>query len=114
MRSLQCAADGLSMAAGSRKIYKTENHHVFSNKHSRYTPQYKEIMERNNMTLTQKENIIALEGHSGRHTTAYHEFMLNALINLDSLSGGNASVFYEGFMLIVRFLMDNSWLPYAK
>ena len=112
--TLKSAAKGLNMAMGVKDTSRTEKHHVASNKNQRYTPQYKEIFDRYNMLLNAKENIVPLEGHSGRHTNAYHNFIFTSLCELDAIAKGNSQVFYEGFMVIVDFLRENPWLPYAK
>ena len=102
------------MATGRRNNPSSERHHALSNKHKSYTPQYQEITDRYNMSLDAKENIVELQGHRGRHTNAYHYFMLEALTNLDSIANGNTDTFYEGFRIIIQFLVDNDWLPYAR
>ena len=114
VQSMQDAASGLSMASGHKYTGNPEKHHILSNKHSKYTPQYQEILERNDMMLNQRENIVELTGHHGRHSNAYHDLMLNALITVEEISCGNQEEFYKGFMLIVDFVKENPWLPYAK
>lgn len=66
------------------------------------------------MSLENSMNVVPLKGHSGRHTTAYHDFMLSNLRELDAIAMGNQDVFKKGFFLIVDFLVENPWLPYAK
>ena len=112
--TLRCAAKGLNMAMGVKDTSKTEKHHIASNKNQKYTPQFKEITDRYNMSLNAKENIISLEGHSGRHTNAYHNFVLISLRELDAIADQNCQVFYEGFKVLVEFIRENPWLPYAK
>ena len=114
VQSMQDAANGLNMAMGGRHFTSSERHHVLSNKHKTYTPQYKEVTDRYNMELSMKENIVELQGHSGRHTNAYHNFMLSSLNNLDAIANGNIPRFNEGFLLIVDFLKNNPGLPYAR
>ena len=112
--TMRSAVKGLNMAMGMKNTSSTEKHHAASNKNKTYTPQFKEIFDRYNMSLNAEENIIPLEGHSGRHTNAYHNFILMSLSELDAIARGNSQLFYEGFMLIVDFVRDNPWLPYAK
>ena len=114
MRTLQSAADGLKMASGQKITTVSENHHIFSDKNKTYTPQYKEIAERYDMSLNSQENMLYLQGHKGRHTNAYHDLMLTTLKNLDLIANGNPSIFYEGMAIIKAFIELNPALPYAK
>lgn len=114
MRTLQNATDGLNMAMGQRNAFRTENHHLFSNKNKTYTPQYQAIMKRYEMSLTAPENIVPLKGHSGRHTNVYHKFMLNALYSIDNTAGGNVELFKQGLNIMQNFIITNPGLPYAK
>lgn len=75
---------------------------------------YKEITDRYNYSLDHKSNIVLLEGHRGRHTNAYHEFMLFAITQLDILAPGDLAVFIDGMWVINGFILDNPQLPYAK
>ena len=113
-QSLQDAASGLTMATGSKVYIGTERHHIFSDKSQKYTPQYKEITDKYEFKLNQEENIIDLENHKGRHTNAYHEFMLEGLAALDNYAGGDRTRFLEGMLVIAGFLSENKWLPYAR
>ena len=112
--TLHHAAKGLQMASGQRNPGHIERHHVLSNKNKIYTPQFKEITDRYNMSLSAKENIISLPGHNGRHTNAYHDFMLSQLQLLDTIAAGSQEVFTEGFGIIKEFSDANPGLPYAK
>lgn len=114
MRTLQSATDGLNMALGQRNTLRTENHHLYSNKNKTYTPRYQAVMNRYGVLLSDSENIVPLRGHSGRHTNAYHEFMLNALYYIDNMAGGNVRIFKEGLGIMRDFLVNNPGLPYAK
>ena len=113
-QTLHHAARGLNMAMGNKNPMYTEYHHIFSNKNKTYSPQYQEILDRYNMSLDSQENIVELGGHRGRHTNAYHDFMLNALIGADQIAQGNLDEFDIGFMIIVDFLLTHQGLPYAK
>ena len=113
-RTLQSAADGLNMAMGQRNMAHVEQHHMFSNKNQQYTPQFKEIADRYDYSLNSQENIVALAGHSGRHTNAYHDTMLFYMTELDAIAAGNSDLFMTGIGIISSFLKDNPWLPYAK
>ena len=112
--TLQSAANGLNMAVGQRNMSVSEKHHIFSDKSKVYTPQYKEIMDRYDMAFDNQLNTVDLKGHRGRHTNAYHEFMLCTLISLDYLAAGSKELFYEGMRIIGDFILDNIGLPYAR
>ena len=113
-QSLKDAASGLTMATGQKAFANSERHHIYSDKNQKYTPQYKEITDRYNFSLSQQENIIELENHKGRHTNAYHNFMLVSLNALDKYAGGDRTRFLEGILVIAEFLNENKWLPYAR
>ena len=114
VRTLQSAANGLNMATGQRNMSVSEKHHIFSDKSKVYTPQFKEIADRYDMALNSEENRVSLPGHHGRHTTAYHEFMLCTIISLDYLSAGSKALFYKGMEIIAEFIANNPVLQYSK
>ena len=115
LQCLDCASSGLSMAVVERRVHAgTERHHIVSDKHSKYTPQYKEITDRYNYSLSQQENIVDLENHKGRHTNAYHEFILTGLQAADEYAGGDSTKFIDCMHAIAKYVEDNSWLPYAR
>ena len=113
-QTMHYAAKGLDMARGYRSSGPYEYHHIFSNKNKTYTPQYEAIVRRYDMSLDDTENIVYLQGHHGRHTIKYHELMLVTLQELDTIANGDISKFQEGFMLIVAFVKEFPWLPYAR
>jgi hypothetical protein len=114
LRTLQSAADGLSMAMGQRNYSKSQLHHVVPHSHKKYSPEHKEIADRYNYELASQENIISLNGHCGRHTKEYHDFISLGLNELDRIAIGSKSAFHEGMGIIKEFVKNNPWLPYAK
>ena len=102
------------MAAGVKDFSHIEKHHLLSDKHQAYTPQYKEITDRYNFALTQQENVVSLPGHQGRHTKAYHGFILCCLEELNSIANGDSVIFVEGIRLLGEFIQENYWIPYAR
>ena len=114
MRTMQGALDGLSMAMGNRNLTHTEQHHLLSDKHKTYTSQYTEVTDRYNYSLDHSSNIVPLEGHKGRHTKAYHDFMVFGLHTLDAIAANNQAIFIEGMYIIGQFVQEHSWLPYAR
>ena len=113
-RTLKYAADGLKMASGQRNLTHKEKHHIISNKNSTKTIGCKEIADRYNYSLDHPSNIVPLEGHRGRHTNAYHDFVTIAITKLDVLADGSTDAFVEGMKVLGKFIQDNLWLPYAQ
>ena len=89
----------------------TQNHHVISNKHKTYTPKFKEITDRFGLNLADDWNIISLKDHSGRHTNAYHEYILERITDIANKSA-NADEFLQGFQVLVDTLWSNPRIPY--
>jgi hypothetical protein len=114
LQSLKDAASGLNMAIGRNSFTRSERHHIFSDKNKTYTPQYKEIADRYNFSLSQKENIIELISHKGRHTNAYHSFMLESLKALDTYAAGDSAEFLRGIAAIAELIVEKPWIPYTK
>jgi hypothetical protein len=113
-QSLHDAVNGLNMAMGNKGSGFSEYHHIFSNKNKTYTPLYEAIVRKYDMSLEDPENIINLKGHHGRHTNVYHDFMLVALEELDTISAGDTKMFREGLLVIVSLFYEFPWLPYAR
>jgi hypothetical protein len=57
---------------------------------------------------------VRLEGHSGRHTNAYHTFIYSSIQSLDSIAKGSQDIFIEGMKILGKFIEKNPWLPYAR
>ena len=113
-RTLKYAADGLKQASGQRDLTRTENHHIISDKHSTKTIEYKEIVDRYNYSLDHNSNIVPLQGHRGRHTNAYHDFVAIAVTELDTIAAGSIDAFIQGMEILGKFIQENWWLPYAQ
>ena len=114
LQTLKDAASGLTMANGHNSFSGSERHHIFSDKNKTYTPQYQEIADRYNFSLSQQENIVELENHRGRHTNTYHNFMLQNLKALDIYAAGDSAEFLRGIAAIAELVIEKSWIPYAK
>ena len=113
-RTLKYAADGLKQASGQRDLTHKENHHLISNKHSTKDIECKEIAERYNYSLDHPSNQVALQGHRGRHTNAYHDFMAVAITELDAIAAGSTDAFIQGMKVLGEFNEEYWWLPYAR
>ena len=112
--TLQSAANGLNMAMGQRDMSKTQQHHIFSDKSQKYTPQFNEIAARYDYSLNSQQNIVSLPGHKGRHTVAYHDLMLWSIKELDTIANGNTDIFMVGIEVIAELFDEYPLLPYAK
>ena len=55
-----------------------------------------------------------LEGHRGRHTNAYHDFITVVITELDVLADGSIDAFIKGMQILGEFVKENWWLPYAQ
>ncbi len=113
-RTLKHAADGLKMASGQRDLTHKENHHLISNKRKVNPIECQEIIDRYNYSLNHPSNIVPLQGHSGRHTDAYHAFINNPITELDTIAAGSTDAFIKGMDVLGKFIEDNPWLPYAR
>ena len=86
-----------------------------TDKHSVRTPEYEEIIKRyDGYSLNSESNIIELNGHSGRHTNVYHDYILEAIIALDAAANGFIDIFIKGMEEIGKIVKGNPGLPYAK
>ncbi len=111
--SLRDGLKGLKMAAGQRDLSHKEKHHLISNKRT-LSKRCMEIITDYNYSLDDSSNIVSLEGHRGRHTNAYHEFIYYAIEELNSLAKGSYELFVEGMKVLGEFIQEYSWLPYAR
>ena len=114
VRTLKYAADGLTMASGQRDLTHVEKHHIITNKRNVNPIECQEIINQYNYSLNHPSNIVPLEGHSGRHTDAYHDFITVAITELDAIAAGSTDAFFKGMEVLGKYIQDNSWLPYAR
>ena len=112
--SMRDAAEGLSRASGERNAFSFENHHFLSNKSKTYTSEFQAITDNYGLSLNGTWNTAYMEGHRGRHTNAYHDFMLEQLEAIDAIAQGNYDDFIYGFSILKQFVIENNWLPYAR
>ena len=111
--ALKDGAKGLSMAMGEKTA--TQAHHLWSDKHSKYSNEYKKVIENKyGLDLKDDWNIRTLEHHQGRHTNAYHEFALEILGIIDSIAQNNVDMFLKGAQMFGDFLVENDWIPYGR
>lgn len=67
-------------------------HHFLTDKHSVFTPLFEAIVVKYGLTLNDAWNLESLP-HQGRHTTAYHQFVLAAVQKADKEAKGNVTKF---------------------
>lgn len=95
---------------------KGEWHHIASDKSlvSGYTAQYEKIFKNAGMSLQDNENLMFLQNHSGAHTIAYKEYVLNALTaSTKGLTGDMAkSALVEALNQLKLELIENPLMPY--
>lgn len=60
-------------------------HHIASNKNSRYTKQFEEIIDKYDLNLDGEWNKIIIP-HKGRHPREYHEYVLGEMLMIDAQS----------------------------
>ena len=90
----------------------TQKHHMLTNKNKSYTPKFREITDKYNLNLNKEWNIFEVEKHLGRHTSAYHEFMLARLKVIDLKANGDINVFMRDFNRLANYVMNNPEILY--
>ena len=113
-RTMKYAADGLKQASGQRDLTRKEDHHIITNKHQTRPIECKEIIDRYNYSLDHPSNLVPLQGHRGRHTNAYHDFITVVITELDVIADGSIDIFIEGMEILGKFIEENWWLPYGQ
>jgi RHS repeat-associated protein len=56
-----------------------QNHHIATNKNSLWTPRFKELFAKGGLSFEDEANKLGLEGHLGRHTNTYHQWVYDRL-----------------------------------
>lgn len=109
-------ADADDVVVDAGKKVKGEWHHIASDKSikSGFTEAYKKIFDKAGMTLDDEANIVFLEGHSGAHTNAYKQYVLDTL--LAATEGLSGSAYKEALLYALedlrQQLLENPRLPY--
>ncbi|MAT43334.1 MAG: hypothetical protein CL609_13420 [Anaerolineaceae bacterium] len=92
---------------------KGEEHHFISNKGDYWPKVFREITDKYKLDLNGDWNKRFLEGHNGRHTNAYHRWVLEKLKEIDISANGNVIEFLKQFEEnIKKPVMRNPRLPY--
>lgn len=95
----------------SEKVLKVDSlpkqtHHFLTNKNSKYTHQFEEVVEKYDLKLDGAWNK-ELMPHRGRHPNDYHDYMLNSIREIDNMASGNQSVFLSGFSDLKKEIINN-------
>lgn len=98
--------------AGLRKVERATEaaargqiHHIATDKaiKSGFTEKFQQIFERAGKSLQDPANKVFLEGHAGRHSPAYHQYVLDRLQNATrGLSGDAYTRALEGELRVLR------------
>ena len=96
-----------------------QEHHFATNKSKKYTNQFENIVNKYRLDLDEPWNKEFLQ-HQGRHPYAYHEFVLDEMLEIDNIAKGNKEVFLELFEENVKsvirenpdMLYKEYWLPH--
>jgi len=57
-----------------------QTHHIATNKHNSYwTPRFEKLFSKGGLSFEDESNKLMLEGHLGRHTNAYHQWVYDKL-----------------------------------
>ncbi|SFH57080.1 intein C-terminal splicing region [Pseudobutyrivibrio sp. OR37] len=76
-----------------------QTHHFATNKSKKYTPKFNKIVKKYGLNLDGNWNK-AMMPHQGRHTYAYHDYVLKNMEKIDSIARGDVKIFkslYKAF-----------------
>jgi autotransporter-associated beta strand protein len=104
-------ADRGDMEPGDQPYYLEngawQEHHFATNKNQFYTPQFKTILEKYDLTLGGAWNREIL-WQNGTHPEAYHDWVLEQLQAIDETAKGNVDVFLKLFETRVKQVVRNN------
>ena len=91
-----------------------EDHHYATDKHSKYSPEFKKIVKKYDLDLNGKWNKDLLP-HKGRHTEEYHKFVQKGMEQAQKEAGDDKEKFLELFNKYVKEpIRKNPDLMYKK
>ncbi len=93
---------------------KTQKHQMLSNKNKTYTKKFKSITDKYGLKLNSKDNVFEMKDHLGRHTIAYHEFMLQKIKSFDVIANGNRDIFMKYFKKLTDYVQAHPNVMYMK
>ncbi len=91
-----------------------QKHHFFSDKNKTFTPKFEEITSKYGLDLKNAWNIEPMSNHCGRHTIAYHEYMLEKLYSIHSEANGNQEIFLKLFNEVKQTIINTPEILYMR
>ena len=88
-------------------------HHLLSDKSSKYTPIYQQIVSKYGLKLNAAWNKVSVP-HQGPHSAAYHNFMIDQLTQIDKVANGNQQTFLDLFNVLKQHIINNPGILYNK
>ena len=103
-----------SGSTGNNKPEKPlQTHHIASPINTKYTPQFKRITDKYGLDLDDDWNKIVIP-HCGRHTNAYHDYVLAQMHKIDPVANGNTEAFLSEFESLKREIAANYDMLYSN
>ena len=99
------------MQAGTVQV--KQKHHFLTNKHSKFTPKFREITDKYGLKLNDPWNVEMLT-HKGRHATEYHKYMLEAVRGIDKIASGDQAIFLAKFQGVKNTVIQNPAMMYKN
>ncbi|SHH28624.1 DNRLRE domain-containing protein [Clostridium grantii] len=97
-----------------RGVFKPlQMHHFATNKNKLFTPQFKKIVGKYGLNLNGDWNK-ALMPHQGRHTNAYHNYILKEIKRIHSIAKGDKTKFLKLFNRLKQDVINDPNILYKK
>jgi len=96
---------------GSETSKPNQVHHFASNKSSKYTGEFENIIGKYNLDLNGDWNKASLP-HQGRHPYAYHQYILDNMRKFDKIANGDTNKFLKLFGQMKQKVIDNPDMLY--
>lgn len=87
---------------------------MLSNKNKTYTPRFRAITDKYDLNLNKQWNIRPVFHHLGRHTNAYHDFMLGQINAIDGIANGDTGIFLVYFNALSDYVVAHPGIMYLK
>ena len=85
---------------------------MLTNKNKNYTNQFREITDKYGLDLNGKWNIRSVTNHIGRHSTHYHQFMLQKVKSFDVVAAGDTAKFLKYFNILSDYVATHTAILY--
>lgn len=89
-----------------------QKHHIMTNKNKKFTPQFQEIANKYDFDLNGSANIRSISNHMGRHTSCYHEFVLQKVRSFDVVAAGDKEKFMRYFSKLADYIISHPEIMY--